>query len=1367
MSVEAFTVDGKVTIDTTPFESGIAKVTSQLSELSGSMKSMMEMGGGNWNFNGALNGLKTLKDDIAVIKQDIATMNTEFSNTQGINALKTEIASLRKEIENIKGKINEIGSVAHENVTKVGNAIDTAKQKTLGWSEQIAKVTEGIVSLMSKEEFSNYILEQQESEIGQINARWRETQGLVQKNTAFMKEMAVSGSNVAKYFIRETELLESSLNFLNQKNSAEQKYNSAVSKSFSALIRQSEELEKQVMLTQKRATALGQVGREIIRQGNEIKKNLTYEEEMIATENLFKNGLADEMRLYAEKVQLQEQIRAINESDMAIRNGIATNVKDILAMTDEELMLLREELMLEEQILGVEKQQTSEQKRQNSARTQGNDLDKMSYLPRRIGSMALTMWGFNEIMDIYETTSANLNARGSMKYFGDQLMTNERYLTQTNQTLGDVRRGLQGFGTDLDALQKKYQKIDMKVIGANAEETAYKYGVQADKLGDLAEVYAVYGSEFVKQGRTQEDSVLAINDALDGEVRRLREVNIKMEDLKAHGYKEGDTASLIDALNEIAKERGYDITAQNITNLSDAITVLELRISQGLASAFEYIEPLLREVAMDFIYMVDAITWAFGELNKLWLDFSTELDKTFGVRNVQKFGSSVVRVLGAVITLAITFGIVYKVVKGLKGMIKDLFGMLGKGTDDIAKTTGDVAKTGGTVGKDSGGGFRDNFMKQWSKTGKDIGKMARVFADVVVGMAMAFVVIEEAILIISGIGYTYDALKPQFESGIEFIKEFGLWFALLGGAMLVFSYALDKVPDSAMQGITKGATKLAYGMAIAIGLVAEAIGLLIAPMLAIALLGGIASFLGTNLDKGLEVISWIGNALHQIDLPVALFIGGFLAISLLLGLVQPLTLALAVGIASALALVTGAIGLLILPLTAIALLGGTASMLGEDKINQGAETIALIGRVLQVLSSAMVNLFVVDIATLGIMLTEKASQLLTGKTGLQALTDEIIPSLTDFIKRFNGLEMGEPVDQAKVQTIQQMATDIPPLFQAIQKVNSALGTSDAVGNIFGALGGGISGAIGMGLSAKLDQLYNDIRDVMDFANKLGGLGTGGNANTTAIQQTANAITQLKTKLNLFITTISGASARVQSASTRLGNALPTGFKTGSASFNSTVVSTLAKGISAVQSRYGTWLSGGKASAQKLTDGFKTFGGKLKSTITTEMGYALRTLDSYQDDFYRKGQALGKQLSDGFESSGGLNVGSPANIARTIAKEMEYSMLALDTGKQMMYKGGQALGRALTNGYNSYGNLRTDVGVLASKGVNSEQLQANAKNIQLNGNQKGKTPQLTQTNINIDMSNSTVIGVQDLDNKIRQAVEKAIVSINSPNGAIGY
>jgi len=1129
--------------------------------------------------------------------------------------------------------------------------------------------------------------------------------------------------------------------------------------------------EKVVSVTQKRATALGQVGREIIRQGNEIKKNLTYEEEMIASENLFKNGLAEEMSLYAEQVQLQEQIRAINESDMAIRNGVATNVKDILAMTDEELALLREELALEEQILGVEKQQTSEQKRQNSTRTQGNDLDKMSYLPRRIGSMALTMWGFNEMMDIYEKSSSNLNARGSQKYFSEALQTDQRYLNQTKQSSVQVRTEMSKLGDQLDALQKKYQKIDMTVVGANAEETAYKYGLQADKIGDLSEVMAIYGSEFVKQGRSQEDSILALNDALDGELRRLKEVNVGKEELEAHGWT-GDQASMIDALKEIADERGYTLTAQNITNLNDAIETLELKISRDLVDAFEYIQPILIEVAKDFVIILEALEGLASYLNEIWKKVSTRLDIMFGVRNMQKFGDISTKVIGGLVTGLISLYIIKKVASAFKSGWNTILDVLGKtkpideASDSLGKLGGST-NTGGTSAPKEGGGFKDGVKG----LAKNLGKMAKVFVEVAVAIAMAWALIEEAIILISAIGYTYDSLKPQFDSGIEFIKEFGLWFALLGGALLVFSYALGKVPDSAMKTIGKGAVKLATGMAIAMGLIAEAIVLLNLPLLAIASIGAVQNWQQENIESGIATIHMFADALNYIasDGTIGWFIVGFIVISGILGATADvLAIPMVIGIATSLLLVAEAIVMLIVPLGAIALLGASASALGEENINQGAETIRMIGRVLKVLAEAMVDLFVVDIATLGIMLTEKASQLLTGKTGLQALTEDIIPSLTDFISDFNGLDMGEPVDQAKVQAIQQMATDIPPLFQAIQKVNNAMGTSDAVGNIFGALGGGISGAIGMGLSSKLDQLYNDIRDVMNFANKLGGLSTAnGGANANAITQTANAIAQLKVKLNLLITTISSASSRVQTASQKLGNALPTGFKTGSASFNSTVVSVLAKGISEIQSRYATFNNGGKTLGQKLVDGFKNHKPTLKTIVANEIRYALKELDGKEQSFYNKGAKLGSALSEGFESTKGLNVGSPAKIARAIAKEMEYSMLALDNGKQMMYRGGQALGRALTNGYNSYGNLRTDVGVLAQKGVSNEQLQANTKNTQLNGNHKGQTPQLTQTNINIDMSNSTVIGVQDLDTKIRQAVEKAIVSINSPNGAIGY
>ena len=1369
MSVEAFTVDGKVTIDTTPFESGIAKVTSKLSELSGSMKSMMEIGGGNWNFNGALNWLKTLKDDIAVIKQDIATMNTEFANTKGKNALKTEIASLRSEIDAIKQKVNETTTQTVQRVREVQTEISA-----------IVSGTEPLVQLwtaMNGQMAEHYdILGIYNSEIGQINAKWRETQGLVQKNTAFMKEMEVSGSNVAKYFIHENELLQASLNFINQRAKSERTFDSAVTKSFSSLVRLSGELEKQVITTQKRATALSRVGKEIIRNGSEIKKNLTYEEEMVATEKLFQSGLGEEL---ASRIRINEQIKISNEMFMASKNaesqmltflneekGILSN---LTGQREKSLAFIKEELTLEKEKASLIGEETALLNEQNAVKQKGavtgvnggkNKLDKMSYLPSRIGSMAVTMWGFNELMDIYNNTYSHINAEGQRDYFANRI--------------GMDTKALNEFKGEIASMQKQYQKLDMTVVGANALETASKYGVASKDLGNLTKVMAIYGSEFVKQGRSQEDSILAINDALDGELRRLKEVGIGAEELEATGLWSGDESDktgMILALLQIADERGYTKTAQEITNLSDAIQVLEVRLAIDLAQAFHIIEPILTETAKVFIGLLtiaEQLAKVIGDLGKA---FGSWLDSTFGKGTSTKFFDGITKGLGYLLAFLIMYKVADKIREAVSGFsllgkgwgkLQDKLGRT-KGMDKASDSLGDFTNstTGGTVSK--GGGFKENFKAQWSKLGKDLGKMARVFVDVAVALALAFVLIEEGILIISGIGATYDALKPQFESGVEFIKEFGLWFALLGGAMLGLSYAIGRIPKGVEKAITKGATKLAYGMAIAIGLIAEAIVLLIAPMTAIALLGGTASFLGTNLDKGLEVISWIGNALHQIDLPVALFIGGFLAISLLLGLVQPLTLALAVGIASALLLVTEAIVMLIPPLGAIALLGGTASMLGEDNINQGAETIKRIGNVLQVLAQAIPYLLVVDLSIFGVQLVEWGNRLLSGgKDGLTTLVQDILPTIQTFISDFNDLDFSETLDTAKVQAVTTMANQIPPLFQAIQKVNNALGGGGVSVSL---LGGLIEIKSDSGLGDKLTTLYEDIKAVMDFANKLGGLGTGGNANTTAIQQTANAITQLKTKLDLFVTTISGASAKVQTASTKLGNALPNGFKTGSASFSSAVVSVLAKGVKEIQSRYNTFNNGGKTLGQKMIDGFKNHKPSLKTVTSKEIDYALDELDDSKDDFYNKGKALGEELTRGYQD--GADIHSPGLIARTTARELRYTMDALDTGKKMMYQGGVALGQALTNGYNSYGNIRTDVGVLASKGVSNEQLQANVKNTKLNGNIKGQNPQLTQTIINIDMSNSTVIGVQDLDNKIRQSVEKAIISINSPNGAIGY
>lgn len=1351
MSVEAFTVDGKVTIDTTPFESGIAKVTSKLSELSGSMKSMMEMGGGNWNFNGALNGLKTLKDDIAVIKQDIATMNTEFANTKGINYLKTEIASLRSEIDAIKQKVNETTTQTVQRVREVKTEISA-----------IVSGTEPLVQLwsaMNGQMAEHYdILGIYNSEIGQINAKWRETQGLVQKNTAFMKEMEVSGSNVAKYFTHETQILERNVSLLKQ------------------------EAELTNLLTQKsrqNATTISQISRELSRVTNFSREVGTYfaNEDKILRMSL--RTLQEQDRILADKLAKSERETALARASanaeaemLAFLESEKGVISSITGSREKGLSVINKELSLEKEKMALIGEETALINEQNAVKEKGavtganggkNKLDKMGYLPSRIGSMALTMWGFNELMDIYNNTYSHINAEGQRDYFAKRI--------------GMDTKALNGFKGEIASMQKQYQKLDMTVVGANALETASKYGVASKDLGNLTKVMAIYGSEFVKQGRSQEDSILAINDALDGELRRLTEVGIGAEELEATGLWSGDESDktgMILALLQIADERGYTKTAQEITNLSDAIQVLEVRLAIDLAQAFHIIEPILKETATVFIGLLtiaEQLAKVIGDLGKA---FGSWLDSTFGKGTSTKFFDGITKGLGYLLA----FLIMYKVADRIREAVSG-FSLLGKGwgklQDKLGRTKGmdKATKSMGKMGQTTGGTVSNTSakagLKNWGRNlAKNLGKMAEIFIEVAVAIAMAWALLKESMILIGDLGKDWEAHKSEIDSGMDFIKTYGIWILGVSAIMIYFLNGMGATPTTTaeMRNIARGGLKFAEGLAIAMGLITEAIGLLIAPMLAIALLGGTASFLGTNLDKGLEVIGWIGDALHKIDLPVALFIGGFLAISLLLGSVQPLTSALAVGIASALLLVTEAIVMLIPPLGAIALLGGTASMLGEDNINQGAETIKRLGNVLQVLAQAIPYLLVVDLSIFAVQLVEWGNRLLSGgKDGLTTLVQDILPTIQTFISDFNDLDFSETLDTAKVQAVTTMANQIPPLFQAIQKVNNALGTSDAVGNIFGALGGSISGAIGMGLKGKLDQLYNDIKNVMDFANKLGGLGTGGNANTTAIQQTANAITQLKTKLDLFITTISSASVRVQSASTRLGNALPTGFKTGSASFSSAVVRVLAKGVREIQSRYNTFNNGGKTLGQKMIDGFKNHKPSLKTVTSKEIDYALDELDDSKDDFYSKGKALGEELTRGYQD--GADIHSPGLIARTTARELRYTMDALAVGERMMYQGGVALGQALTNGYNSYGNLRTDVGVLASKGVSNEQLQANARSVQGKGKGNQQTPQLTQTNINIDMSNSTVIGVQDLDNKIRQTVEKAIVSINSPNGAIGY
>ena len=1275
-------------------------------------------------------------------------ISTAFTKVEGLENLLEKLTLVKERVETVKTEVDSINT-STSNVAKA----------TVQWSEALATVSPNFQNMMHSMEM---IQAKTVTAVGELGSLLVEEGSQIKTNTTYYEQEL----QVARQFKNAQEGLISGY--------------AEIGAILDRFVAKGEQHLKNCREEMKIAKQLGSQYMEIAREKN---RQLTYEKEMLMVEEQFSTVIGDEIASKFQYNSIVEQSGTLEKEILALMGDKVTMTGEEIAEETKKINALRQELDLAKEIAMVEKEEigliaeeTAEIERLNAQRmsgVRGNKLDKMGYLPSRISSMAITMLGYQEIMDVWQKTTSNINAKTQFNSYADLLKTDNRYLKQTNQSTADVTKGINELNYALTDtykngknLQQMYSKVDMRQVGANALDTAFKYGVQAENLDELTEVMAIYSSEFVRQGRSQEDSILAVNDALDGEFRRLKEVNIGKKELEEHGYEQGDTLSLIRAMREIAEERGYDVTAQKITTLSEAITQAELELAFLLSDLFELAEPSL-------IYALGKVVELFrflGQGVKQLKDYLKGLPqpvkdflKAFGGNAMLGLvGLWVGRKIFSAISNIELFGNAWTKLMQKMGRTK--------GMDKATESLGNLEKTttGGTVGTGTGGTWKDG-LKNWGKNlAKNLGKMAEVFIEVAVALAMAWALMKEAIILIEDLGKDFEAHKEGFNKGWAFLKEYGVWILGVSAVLVYVLDAMSKTPmsEGAYTNMAKSGLKIAEGLAIAMGLIAEAIILLILPMKAIEGLGWLYGMLNpSNIQKGYDVIGLYADALDYIasNDNIGYFIIGLTVVSAILGFTaDTVGLAMAIGIASALLLVSEAIVMLIAPLKAIEILGNMASSLDANAVKQGANAIKTVGECLQALEPSVRNILAVDFEVFGIGLVEKGNQIVNGKDGFKALTEDILPNLFQFVKDVSNLEVPSEDVSSTVATITQIANSFAPMVTAIQKLTGLLGGDVSISFM------GFQIESNSGIRGQLDKLYEDISAVMDFANKLGKLKTTEQVGTTAITQTADAITQLKAKLDQFVTTISTYSNNIHTASDKMGKALPNGFKSGASTFSATVVQVLASGISEVQARYPTMKSGGKALGSKLVEGYDSHTPKLKTSVANEIKYALEELDGKEPSFYDKGAKLGSALSDGFESTKGLNVGSPAKIARAIAKEMEYSLLALDNGKMMMYRGGQALGNALATGYaESSANLRTNVDVLAQKGVSNEQLQATARNIQANTNKNQQVPQISSHTINIDMSNSMVIGVQDLDDKIKQAVEKAIVNINSPNGAIGY
>lgn len=266
---------------------------------------------------------------------------------------------------------------------------------------------------------------------------------------------------------------------------------------------------------------------------------------------------------------------------------------------------------------------------------------------KNAASMTVGMLGYDLVNSVMETTRASLNARSGMQAFA--------------QRLGMSGAEVQKFQSDLDGMQTSFKKIDMDVVGQQATDMAYRLGLPKQSLSELTETTAIFTDAMQRNGRSAEDSMLAMSDAMDGQFTRLKEIGISQEDLMKNGWSGdiNDKTGLLKAMNKALKDQHYDELAKSVDTLDDAWQVLNVTMGN-----------LLEQILVPLTPVIVGIVSAIGDVISGIMGFVNNLKSAFsGLPEWAQIGIGIAAV-------AIAIGLAIAAFGGLEAVLIALLGPL-------------------------------------------------------------------------------------------------------------------------------------------------------------------------------------------------------------------------------------------------------------------------------------------------------------------------------------------------------------------------------------------------------------------------------------------------------------------------------------------------------------------------------------------------------------------------------------------------------------------------------------------------------------------------------------------------------------------
>lgn len=182
-----------------------------------------------------------------------------------------------------------------------------------------------------------------------------------------------------------------------------------------------------------------------------------------------------------------------------------------------------------------------------------------------------------------------------------------------------------------------------------------------------------------------------------------------------------------------------------------------------------------------------------------------------------------------------------------------------------------------------------------------------------------------------------------------------------------------------------------------------------------------------------------------------------------------------------------------------------------------------------------------------------------------------------------------------------------------------------------------------------ETVKNAVGNVKTIATELGNL-----SGITLGEDTNGILGSINTALQTLKDTLSNAGGFTE-VSVNIGSQIVSGIQTGLSPLSSTVSSAVS---TATNSAGGAALAGGVSIANALNNGFSSTL-NLHSAMETEMEYVKTAVDNGISAAKSAAESGAKEVVQAFQS--GINVGSPGDIARTMAQEMSYTYNFIKNG----------------------------------------------------------------------------------------------------------